>query len=298
MRAGTIAFWGLTAAIAVAPVPAPAVQDGVPLVRPNKQTPAKPAGATLLLLCDLACNWKLDGESTGHIDAGASAKVKVEIGEHLVVASTIDGADQIKQRIDVKSTGQTLYEIALQPVHDARLKAEKEAREAAAQEARDKAAREQEAKDKIAQEARDKAAQEELQKKAREQAPRDQAARMVWTDPATGLMWAQKDSRSNVTWQQAADYCKNLQLDGHSNWRLASIDELNNVYDSGNGSSSRQVTNHVKGNLQVSGWEWSGSMGNASGEAWGVNFVNGMRSTDLLGSSGFNRALCVRRPGE
>jgi len=35
-------------------------------------------------------------------------------------------------------------------------------------------------------------------------------------------------------------------------------------------------------------------MGNASGEAWGVNFVNGMRSTDLLGSSGFNpRAVCA-----
>jgi len=33
-------------------------------------------------------------------------------------------------------------------------------------------------------------------------------------------------------------------------------------------------------------------------EAWGVNFVNGMRSTDLLGSSGFNRALWCAPSGE
>jgi len=66
---------------------------------------------------------------------------------------------------------------------------------------RDKAAREQEAKDKIAQEARDKAAQEELQKKAREQRARP-SCKDGLDRPGDCLMWAQKDSRSNVTWHR------------------------------------------------------------------------------------------------
>jgi hypothetical protein len=49
---------------------------------------AKPAGATLLVMCDLACDWKLDGEAKGLIDAGGSAKAKVEFGQHLVIATT------------------------------------------------------------------------------------------------------------------------------------------------------------------------------------------------------------------
>ena len=52
---------------------AAAQQDEGPILRPKKP-PAKPAAATLLAMCDLACNWKLDGEAKGHIDAGGSAK--------------------------------------------------------------------------------------------------------------------------------------------------------------------------------------------------------------------------------
>ena len=48
----------------------------------------------------------------------------------------------------------------------------------------------------------------------------------TWTDPATGLMWTKESNSTNVTWNQAKDYCANLHLGGYSNWRLATIDEL------------------------------------------------------------------------
>ena len=72
MRVRIIATLGLAAVMAAAAVSCFAIQDDAPLVRPRQQPP-KPAGATLLVLCDLACNWKLDGDPKGHIDAGASA---------------------------------------------------------------------------------------------------------------------------------------------------------------------------------------------------------------------------------
>ena len=67
---------------------------------------SKPAALpTLLVMCDLACDWKLDGEVKGQIDAEGSAKVKVEPGQHMVEATTEDGVDQVKQPSIVKPTG-------------------------------------------------------------------------------------------------------------------------------------------------------------------------------------------------
>jgi TPR repeat protein len=88
--------------------------------------------ASLLVICDLACNWKLDGKEQGRIEAGDSAKTKVVLGQHIVQAVTVDGADRVKQFSEVKASGQTVVSIELQPVRDARLKTEQAAREQAA----------------------------------------------------------------------------------------------------------------------------------------------------------------------
>jgi hypothetical protein len=104
-----------------------------------REKPIPAAGPTLLVICDLACNWKLDGVAKGRIEAGASASANVVSGQHLVIAATEDGADQVKQLSEAKSGGQTVVSIELQPVRDARLKAEQQAKDKADQEARDKA---------------------------------------------------------------------------------------------------------------------------------------------------------------
>jgi hypothetical protein len=298
----TIAVWAMSAVLTLGAGMALAQQIDGPILLPKPKPQPKPAAlrATLLVTCDLACNWKLDGEAKGRIEAGGSAKVKVEFGQHVVVAVTEDGADQVKQLSEVKSNGQTVVSIELQPVRDARVKAEQEVKDKAAREAK----AEQEARDKAEREARDKTAREQQDKERqeRERAAREEAARPTWTDPATGLMWTKKENDSDVNWQQAMDYCRNLQLAGYSDWRLPTIDELQGIYDANANSDGGW---HIKGNLQISKSQWSSSQGNSSREKWSFYFSawgstnSGNRYSTRLGVSHYDaRALCVRRSGE
>jgi serine/threonine protein kinase len=149
-----------------------------PAAQPGTIPNPTPNATTLLVTCDLACNWKLDGTAKGRIEAGSGVKENVEFGQHLVTAATMDGLDKAENNISIKTAGQTIVHIVLQPVHDLRLKM------------------------------------------AEAQDEQDELAGLVWTDHATGLMWAKKDNGSDVNWQQATDYCRNLQLAGHSDWRL------------------------------------------------------------------------------
>jgi WD40 repeat protein len=120
---------GLTAGVAAAQN-----NQGPPIIVPKtKKSVAKPVTkpaavkATLLVLCDLDCNWKLDGEDKGRIEAGKSAKAPVELGQHILAATTVDGLDKVQQRSEVKGTGQTAVSLELQPVLDARLLKAKQA---------------------------------------------------------------------------------------------------------------------------------------------------------------------------
>jgi len=127
MHRNKLARWILAAAMAVAAVPGMAQSDEGPILLPKK--PIVKPDSFLLVMCDLACNWKLDGAAKGRIEAGGSVKVKVELGQHMVVATTLDGADQAQKIGEVKSGGQTVVSLTLQPVRDARIRAEKKAQE-------------------------------------------------------------------------------------------------------------------------------------------------------------------------
>ena len=48
---------------------------------------------------------------------------------------------------------------------------------------------------------------------------------VVCQDPNTGLVW-QRQSVCCYDWDEARDYCQNLSLDGHTDWRLPAISEL------------------------------------------------------------------------
>jgi hypothetical protein len=136
----------------------------------------------------------------------------------------------------------------------------------------------------------------------------DVALSTTWTDHATGLMWTKKDNGSDVDWNQASAYCSNLQFAGYSGWRLPTSEELQGIYDPS--ASDRAVfddgviTVHIKGNLEITGWQWSSSQGDAPGKPWQVawEFIfhqgAGERGkTFPLGFSYSSRALCVRRSG-
>jgi Protein of unknown function (DUF1566) len=127
-----------------------------------------------------------------------------------------------------------------------------------------------------------------------------------WTDPATGLTWTARDNGKDVSWKGAVKYCRNLRLGGYSNWRLATLDELKGIYDENANSpgqaGKRAVTWHVKGNLFLTGYQWSSNYrsddrGRNSGYSWFLDFNDGRSSNQPSGfpySSSFMRALCVR----
>ncbi len=46
------------------------------------------------------------------------------------------------------------------------------------------------------------------------------------TDNVTGLMWQQVPDSINMSWEEAKEYCENLELGGYDDWRLPTVKEL------------------------------------------------------------------------
>lgn len=137
-------------------------------------------------------------------------------------------------------------------------------------------------------------------------------ARGVWIDPSTGLMWAAKDNGRDVRWKGAVKYCRDLRLAGYSDWRLATLSELKGIYDKnanapglarlGGPAKGSAFTWHVKGNLFLTGDQWSSNQrtddrGHPNGYAWYFDFNEGKSNNDPTGwpyPFVGRRALCVR----
>ena len=140
----------------------------------------------------------------------------------------------------------------------------------------------------------------------------DTQSRGSWTDPSTGLMWAGKDNGKDVSWKKAMKYCRDLRLAGYSDWRLATLSELEGIYDKnanapglarlGGPAKGSDFTWHVKGNLFLTGNQWSSSQriddrGHPNGYAWYFDFNEGRPNNEPTGfpySFTNRRALCVR----
>jgi Protein of unknown function (DUF1566) len=132
-----------------------------------------------------------------------------------------------------------------------------------------------------------------------------------WIDPSTSLMWAGRDNGKDVSWKGAMKYCRDLRLAGYSDWRLANMAELQGTYDStasapglaGPPRKLRNFTFHVKGNLFLTGNQWSSNYriddrGRPIGYAYYFDFNSGKPDDDQGGYSYGKRALCVRGSGE
>ena len=135
--------------------------------------------------------------------------------------------------------------------------------------------------------------------------------RGYWIDPSTGLMWAGKDNGKDVSWHKAVSYCRDLRLAGYSDWRLATLAELEGIYDksanapglAGPPKHPRSFTWHVKGNLFLTGNQWSSNRinddrGHPSGYGWRFDFNEGRSfDGDELWFATNKRGLCVRGSG-
>jgi hypothetical protein len=117
-----------------------------------------------------------------------------------------------------------------------------------------------------------------------------------------------------VKWSKATKYCRDLRLGGYADWRLATIEELEGIYDStanapglGAGKDGKEPSQwHVKGNLFLTGDQWSSTQriddrGRPSGLVWYFDFWNKVKKSEdgtFFGSSYGMRALCVRSSGK
>jgi len=131
----------------------------------------------------------------------------------------------------------------------------------------------------------------------------------VWADPATGLMWAAKDSRKDVNFKGAVKYCRDLRLAGHSDWRLADMAELQGIFDKAANAPGLAGEHddvhtmwHVRGNLFLTGYHWANDQSKrSSGYHYYFDFNEG-KSNDMpsgfMYPYSFMRALCVRGSGD
>ncbi len=119
-------------------------------------------------------------------------------------------------------------------------------------------------------------------------APQDPES--TWDDGQTGLTWAVRDNGEDVSWNQAREYCANLQLGGATDWRLPTVDELKTLFD-----RSQSKPYKAKGPIELGmPGIWSSSTNN-SGDVWSFNFSYGGKSlSPTSGCNSAGRALCVR----
>ena len=90
------------------------------------------------------------------------------------------------------------------------------------------------------------------------------------TDHCTGLMWQKETAPGEYTWQEALEYCENLSLAGHRNWRLPNVRELESIVDYGRHFPS---IDPIFG--AVLSDYWSSTNSEEPLWAWLVNFIHG-----------------------
>ena len=136
-----------------------------------------------------------------------------------------------------------------------------------------------------------------------EPAPSDPAAAPP-TEPLAstvildGLMWTVADNGQDIDWNNSSAYCEELTLDGFTDWGLATVVQLESLYDAeqsyipAGGTSPVHVRNPI---LLTSDSVWS-SERSGTGSAWYFFFARGYRNSLQLLNPTNGRVLCVRVP--
>jgi len=94
-------------------------------------------------------------------------------------------------------------------------------------------------------------------------------------DNTTKLEWQRMDDDTPRSWDDAWNYCANLNFDGHNDWRLPSVTELQSIlnYASANAPLIDQVAFTNTGST----FYWSATnSASIAGSAWLVSFQTGI----------------------
>jgi len=109
------------------------------------------------------------------------------------------------------------------------------------------------------------------------------------TDTSTGLMWQQAGSSNGMTWEQALAYCEELNLGGHTDWRLPAKKVLRSLVDFSRYDPS---INTVYFPDTISSFYWSSTTDAFITDlAWGVYFYVGDDAFNSKLDYGYVRAV-------
>ena len=112
----------------------------------------------------------------------------------------------------------------------------------------------------------------------------------VVKDSITGLEWVAGPDK-DMSWEEAQLWVQSLKIGG-GGWRMPTMDELNKLYNKGNGD--RNMTPLLK----ITGWwVWSGET-KGSSDARGFYFDGGYKAWGRRDTSGGRRAAAVRSRGD
>lgn len=109
------------------------------------------------------------------------------------------------------------------------------------------------------------------------------------SDDVSGLVWEQTHSAFTYTLTEADDYCSELDLGGHGDWRVPSYFELFSIVDFGRTFPALDVTRFPN---TSNGSFWTMTPGSSQGSAWYINFIDGYTNYGSPQDGKFVR--CVR----
>jgi len=117
-------------------------------------------------------------------------------------------------------------------------------------------------------------------------------------DDYTGLCWQWDDYDTIRTWEQALTYCNDLELGGHADWRLPTVNELSTMIDN---SCDSATPAHCDSNFQNTAFKWrstsdyywsSTTSPDSTGYAYSAGMYNGYVSNAVKANTNYVR--CVR----
>lgn len=93
-------------------------------------------------------------------------------------------------------------------------------------------------------------------------------------DKTTKLEWQRMDDNVTRNWDDAWRYCANLNLDGHNDWRLPSVTELQSIVDYGS-ANAPDIDPVAFTNTDATFYWTATNSASISSSAWLVSFQTG-----------------------
>jgi len=111
-------------------------------------------------------------------------------------------------------------------------------------------------------------------------------------DTTTGLIWQDNNDTKTVskTWSEAIDYCENLRLEDHSDWRLPNKKEILSIVDRSRYSPA--LDTDVFQHYSMSRYWSSTTYARDTSKGWNVHFGYGYSGDNVKSDS--NNVRCVR----